>query len=522
MAEKINVFVNEVPVEVEAGATLLEAAEIAGFNVPVMCHNQATGHIASCMVCLVKVKGQAAFQPSCSALATEGMWVITDDAEIREARKMALELLMSEHVGDCEAPCRVACPANMDIPQMNRLIAAGKYEAALEVIMKDIALPGVLGRICPAPCEGACRRKQADEAASICLLKRFVADTAPVPLRTPAANKPFKVGIIGAGPAGLSAAYYTRLEGFEVTLYDNHALPGGSLRYVLDEDSLERAALDKDVKVITDLGITFKGNQAINSKDLETLRTAHDCLILATGTFHEGMSDWPIAHNGKQVLIDKKTYLTNLDNVFAIGNLNRPGKLAIRSAAQGKEVAFSVKQVYEGQRPTGEHHPFNSTIGRMTAEEIQSYRQLASPVQRHSPTAQGYDAAAAIAEAERCMDCDCREATNCLLRQQADRFGLGKKRFHGTYRTPVARHYGRNRVVFEPGKCNKCGNCVRLTATFQETFGFTFIGRGFDVQVGVPFNETVDHALTQTAAKVAAVCPTGALSTYKNKQDHET
>ena len=93
-----------------------------------------------------------------------------------EARKTALELLLSEHVGDCEAPCQITCPAHMDIPLMNRLLARGKFAEALQVVKKDIALPSVLGRICPAPCEGACRRRSVDEAVSICLLKRFAGD----------------------------------------------------------------------------------------------------------------------------------------------------------------------------------------------------------------------------------------------------------------------------------------------------------------------------------------------------------
>jgi predicted molibdopterin-dependent oxidoreductase YjgC len=137
-------------IEVEEGSTLLDATNALGINIPTMCHNGDLEHFTSCMVCMVKDAKSGKLLPSCTARALEGMEVITMDEEIREARKVALELLMSEHAGDCEAPCRISCPAFMDIPQMNRLIAAGKSQQALEVVLKDIALPGVLGRICPA------------------------------------------------------------------------------------------------------------------------------------------------------------------------------------------------------------------------------------------------------------------------------------------------------------------------------------------------------------------------------------
>jgi len=215
----ISITLNNISVSVPEGSTLLDAATQLGLEIPTMCHNGDLEHFTSCMLCLVKDGKTGKLLPSCSAKAFDGMEIITNDDEIREARKIALELLMSEHAGDCEAPCRVACPAFMDIPLMNRLIAAGQFEKALEVVMKDIALPGVLGRICPAPCEGACKRKPIDQAVSICLLKRFTADQAntypAIPTATPSDHK---VAIIGAGPAGLAAAFYLQIKGIQAVV----------------------------------------------------------------------------------------------------------------------------------------------------------------------------------------------------------------------------------------------------------------------------------------------------------------
>ena len=88
-------------------------------------------------------------------------WLVveTDCDEVRRHRKTALELLLSDHLGDCVAPCENVCPAHLDIPRMNRLIAEGKMREAAEVVKETIPLPAVLGRICPTPCEARCRRK---------------------------------------------------------------------------------------------------------------------------------------------------------------------------------------------------------------------------------------------------------------------------------------------------------------------------------------------------------------------------
>ena len=150
----IRLKIDNKTIEVEEGTFLHKAALNAGVEIPIMCWYEGMDHFTSCMVCLVKERETGRLLPSCSVMAKAGMDIITTDSEVMEARKTALELLLSEHVGDCEAPCRITCPAGMDIPRMNRLLAEGSFAEALEVVREDIALPSVLGRICPAPCEG--------------------------------------------------------------------------------------------------------------------------------------------------------------------------------------------------------------------------------------------------------------------------------------------------------------------------------------------------------------------------------
>lgn len=512
----INLRINDREVRVKEGTMLLEAAESAGFTIPAMCRNTQVEHFTSCMICMVRERSSGNLMPSCSVRAVPGMDIITDDVEIAEARKTALELLLSEHVGDCEAPCRLACPALMDIPLMNRLIAAGLAEQALEVVRRDIALPAVLGRICPAPCEGACKRKPVDEPVAICLLKRFAADEGGQPTETATLRTDNrKVAVIGSGPAGLSAAFYLQRRGIQAVVLDRNECPGGSLQYEVPEEMLDRKVLDNEIALIRRMGVQFKQGQHIDAAAFEELRKAYDAVVVATGNFSEAMSDWGLNNNGKQVLADKSTFLTNLDGVFAIGNVNRPVRLAIRSAAQGKEVAGTIAGMFDGKGISAAPRRFNSSFGRLMEQEYAEYLKEGSSAGRHHPGDKpggGLDPGQARAEAERCMHCDCRKPDSCKLRDYAEVYGASKKRFLYSARKPLKKEMQEHGLVHEPGKCIKCGICVRLTARQRETFGFTFIGRGFDVVIGVPFNETLEKALEKTAEAVAQACPTGALS----------
>ena len=209
------ITIDNIQYQFENGQTIYQVAKDAGIEIPVMCFNDDLEHFTSCMVCIVKDEKTGKLLPSCSFQAGNGMHIITKDDEIIEARRTALELLLSEHVGDCEAPCTIACNAHMNIPLMNRLLAKGKISEALEVVRKDIILPSTLGRICPAPCEGACRRKSIDETVSICLRKKFTGDMGETRFPEPLKSMNKKVAVIGAGPAGLSAAWHLQIRGVD-------------------------------------------------------------------------------------------------------------------------------------------------------------------------------------------------------------------------------------------------------------------------------------------------------------------
>ena len=121
-----------------------------------------------------------------------------------------------------------------------------------------------------------------------------------------------------------------------------------------------------------------------------------------------------------------------------------------------------------------------------------------------------------IKEAARCMHCDCRKLANCKLRDYSDEYNASQKRYFPKERKSVRKIFKNKPVVYEPEKCIKCGICVRITSEYKEDLGLTFIGKGFDVEVGVPFDNELVNALEKTAKLCAEGCPTGALAINEN------
>ena len=163
-------------------------------------------------------------------------------------------------------PCKEACPAHIDVPGYLRLIAQGKRDEANAVIREKVPLPGILGRVCIHPCEDVCRRGEVNGPVSICALKRHAADGEKGLWKKNAKagnDTGKKVAIVGAGPAGLTAAFYLRKQGYAVTIFDGHAEPGGMMRYGIPSYRLPKDILDKEINEILDLGVEFRPNQTL-------------------------------------------------------------------------------------------------------------------------------------------------------------------------------------------------------------------------------------------------------------------
>jgi hypothetical protein len=517
MAE-ISLKIDGKKIRVPGGSTLLQAARKAGTDIPVMCHLEELGHFASCMVCMVKNRMDGQILAACSVRAEEGMDIITGDEQVKAARKAALELLLSDHTGDCEAPCQRACPAHMDIPRMNRLLGQDRVAEALRVVKQDIPLPAVLGRICHAPCEGACHRKSVDEPVSICLLKRHAGDFGKQGMdkvKPDRLKEGKQVAIIGAGPAGLTAAYYLQQKGYRCTLLEKSDRAGGLLHEAEVEDANYPEVLEKEIGGILDTGIRVRTGLQVDRKMFRELENVYDAIILAMGAVGEEITSWPLDTGDHGIRVDTSTYLTSRPGVFAIGNAIRPVKSAVRSVGHGKEVATCVDQFLSGGKVTGHPRMFNSRFGKLRAEEIGEYLKESHPGGRMEPAggpADGLDSVEMKEEATRCLHCDCRDMHTCRLRIYADQYGASQKKFRGEAFKPATKVFVHDAVIYEPQKCIKCGICVRLTALRRKRYGFTYIGRGFDVRIGIPFDETLASELKETAIEIAKACPTGALA----------
>jgi ferredoxin len=409
----------------------------------------------------------------------------------------------------------------MNIPLMNRLIAKGDFAKALEVVKRDIAIPAILGRICPAPCEAGCRRKQVDEAVSICHLKRYSADvdligkTPYMPNSSDLSGK--KVAIIGSGPAGLSAAWYLQLIGHQVTIFEKNGQAGGEL-LKLGAELLPRDVLYQEISVIQSTGVIIKLSHAIDEHDFSKLVAEFDAVVVAIGTIKEGMTVFGLAKGAQGITVEKSSYLTSHPKVFAIGNALRNSKMAVRSAGQGKEVATVIDDFLK----TAIVHPyrerFSSKFGRLAEIEFEQYLKDSETAPRQQAGLEGFSMEAAMTEAKRCMHCDCRNPESCVLRKLSDEYKVSQRRFSTEERKPIEKLIHRQGVVYESNKCIKCGICVRLTRQYKEEYGFTFVGRGFDVKVGVSFNEGIEKGLAKTAAIVAKACPTGALAIFGEEE----
>jgi ferredoxin len=506
-------------VEVESGATLLDAAGLLGIDIPTMCFLKGYKPSTSCMVCVVRVVGKTSLVPACGTIAEDGMRVETDTKEVAEARTAALELLLSDHVGDCMGPCHVTCPAKMNIPLMIRQIAKGHLRRAIATIKKDIALPAVLGRICPAPCEKSCRRGAFDEAVSICLLKRYAADVdlacaEPYLPECKAANGK-RVAIVGAGPAGLAGAYYLLQKGYQVTLFDEHEEAGGMLRLGVGKDKLPRAILDQEIGLILKLGAKFQDQTRIGTDvSVEDLRRDFDAIFAAPGAIQSDDKAWsPLEKGPNGIAINRSTYETSVEGVFAGGDCVGERKLAVRAVAHGKEAAVAIDQYLCGEAVTGPAKVFNSRIGKMKDGEIVDFMGGVSESARVEVLAKydGFDDPQAVAESGRCLHCDCRKPDDCKLREYAREYEAKSSRYKNERRSFVQQVQHPD-VIYEPGKCIKCGLCIQIASQAGEKLGLAFIGRGFNVQVAVPFGQSIADGLKQTADRCVGGCPTGALA----------
>lgn len=386
MTPRIKVIINGKVCSGRAGQTILDIAENNGIAIPNLCHNGELKHYGGCSLCVVEAEGSPKLLRACSTEAQDGQVIYTESERVVRTRKTSIELLMSDHDGDCRGPCVLNCPASVNAQGYIQAIARGDDKEAVRILKERLPIPASIGRVCPHPCEGGCRRQMVEEPISISYLKYFAADRVIaqggyLPPKAAATGK--RVGIIGGGPGGLAAAYYLSLKGHRVTIVDAMPQMGGMLRYGIPEYRLPKRVLDEEIDEIASLGVEMKNNFRIGvDATFEEFKSHYDAVVVAIGAW----SSMPIGCPGE----DLEGVLGGIDFLQRVALGERPeigDKVAIVGGgntamdACRTAVRLGAKEVYVVYRRTEAEMPAEQLEIDEAREEGVIYKFLTNPAE---------------------------------------------------------------------------------------------------------------------------------------------
>lgn len=384
---QIRVNIDGIEILTYQGKTILEVARDHGIHIPTFCQNDKLKNYGSCGICVVEVEGNPKLIRSCSTDINKGMIIRTHTNRIKESRKTTLELMISNHEGDCKAPCSLSCPGHVDVQGYVGLIANKQYEEALQLIKEELPLPASIGRVCPHPCQSGCRRSLLESPIHIAWLKRYVADLdlkkeePYLPKLKPDTKK--HVAIIGGGPSGLTAAYYLRQQGHQVTIYEAMPEFGGMLKYGIPLYRLPKEVLLSEVKLVEKMGVTLRPNMRIGRDvTLSHLRERFDAVYVGIGAWESTML------NCKGNTLKGVYGGINFLNKFAV---NEPIRVGKRIAVIGggntamdacrTSIRLGAEEVYAIYRRTKEDMPAVDVEIEEAEEEGVTFKFLLNPIE---------------------------------------------------------------------------------------------------------------------------------------------
>ncbi len=455
----IKLVIDDMEIEVEEGSTLLFAANRLGITIPAMCNIGEKRNSSSCLVCLVKDCDSGQLIPACSSLARDNMIIETDNDEVRQARRESLEILLSEHVGDCEAPCTLGCPLSFDIPKI--MDSTLSTDVIYRNIIETIPFPSVVCRICEAPCEKVCRRKIMDSPVGIRQIILKISDSFSdsdiIPEIKVGTNR--KIAVLGQKIGLLGAAWKLCLDGNKVTVFMEKKIESMFLNRIPPE------IVSNEIKRLKVIGIDFVLSPIPEYNDL--------------------------SHEFDAILVSNKIDIPE-KSVFSVNTGSHPG-LSIKFGLRKAEEINRILNNSSSNLPL-----FNSKTGKLKKDEIGDYitdhrcrkETLSDP-------------------GSRCLHCDCVNKGGCLLRSYSTEYGVNQNQFRISGRDKYQKREHYDFLTYIPGKCIKCGRCVRIAG--ENGSDITFINRGYSSRIFVPTNGEKISMTERSAYYCAEGCPTSAL-----------
>ena len=382
-----HIKINGIECKAEPGETILSVARRAGIFIPTLCYDGRVDTYGACGICVVEAEGNPKLLKACATEVADGMSILTDTVRVYESRKTNLELLLSNHTGDCRPPCLHTCPAHTDCQGYIGLAANGEYDEALQLVKERIPLPASLGRVCPHPCETECRRGLVDEPVRLAWIKRSLADRDLVGGNTWIPNcdedTGKSIGVIGGGPYGLSLAYFLRRIGHDVTIYEAMPACGGMLRYGIPEYRLPKAVLQKEIAIIRKMGVKIECEVRVGRDiSFDKIRKSHDAVAIGIGA-------WKSIGAGTKGE-DAEGVYGGIDMLRATA-FGAPPELGDRVAVIGggntamdacrTALRLGAKEVYNVYRRTKNEMPAEKIEIAEAEEEGLIFKNLASPIE---------------------------------------------------------------------------------------------------------------------------------------------
>ncbi|MCK5845136.1 MAG: FAD-dependent oxidoreductase, partial [Victivallales bacterium] len=332
------------------------------------------------------------------------------------------------------------------------------------------------------------------------------------------------IAIIGAGPVGLACAYHLAAVGFACEVFEGESECWGGLAD-LAEEVMPRRILDEELEFLKNMGVFVNLNREVDDDAFSEIRREFQAVIVAVGAAEglTGGSFFGLNTTEQGIYVDSADFATSAENVYAVGDCVIPLRKAVQSVADAKLLADRLTTAL-GDTHSDEtkddcwsrsENAFNSRFGKLFPGDLDEFMRFASEPGRTPPSdpSGNYLRDDAVSEAERCLRCDCVSADDCALRQVADEFGA--ERLHrASRRKDERRKFTRifdGDIVFEPGKCVKCGRCVAICVKCAEKLGAAFINRGLEMEIAFPPGVSPKEGLGGAAVECAAACPTGAI-----------